>query len=54
MRYTDKELDSFEANTEFVITCRNPLEIEHQADGSTASGICAEYVIDGYFCGNII
>ena len=49
MHFTDKELDLFEENTEFIITCRSPLEIEHKEDGSTANGICAEYVIDGYF-----
>lgn len=49
MHFSKEELQQFEENTEFTIICESPLEIEHKEDGSTANGICAEYIIDGYF-----
>jgi hypothetical protein len=49
MRYSDKELELFEENTEFIVVCKSPLEIEHKEDNSMASGICAEFIIDDYF-----
>lgn len=49
MVFSKEELKRFEENTEFIVVCENPLEIEHKVDGSTANGICAEYVIEGYF-----